>query len=228
MRVLLIEDEQHVSSFIKRGLEEHGFRVTQAFDGSVGLKLATTDDFSIIILDVIMPGMNGIEVCSKLKNELYIDTPIIMLTALATTDDIVTGLETGADDYLAKPFKFKELLARINTQIRRNDTGNKSVGHLLFHSTLEVNTHSKEVKRDSVSVTLTAKEFNLLEYLLKNKNRVVSRIDILENVWEVDFDMGTNVIDVYINYLRKKIEIKGTPKIIKTVIGMGYIIKDEE
>lgn len=228
MRVLLIEDEQHVSSFIKRGLEEHGFRVTQAFDGSVGLKLATTDDFSIIILDVIMPGMNGIEVCSKLKNELYIDTPIIMLTALATTDDIVTGLETGADDYLAKPFKFKELLARINTQIRRNDTGNKLGGHLLVHSTLEVNTHSKEVKRDSVSVTLTAKEFNLLEYLLKNKNRVVSRIDILENVWEVDFDMGTNVIDVYINYLRKKIEIKGTPKIIKTVIGMGYIIKDEE
>ena len=227
MRVLLIEDEQHVSSFIKRGLEEHGFRVTQAFDGSVGLKLATTDDFSIIILDVIMPGMNGIEVCSKLKNDLYIDTPIIMLTALATTDDIVTGLETGADDYLAKPFKFKELLARINTQIRRNDTGNKLGGHLLVHSTLEVNTHSKEVKRDSVSVTLTAKEFNLLEYLLKNKNRVVSRIDILENVWEVDFDMGTNVIDVYINYLRKKIEIKGTPKIIKTVIGMGYIIKDE-
>jgi len=228
MRVLLIEDEQHVSSFIKRGLEEHGFRVTQAFDGSVGLKLASQDDFSIIILDVIMPGMNGIEVCSKLKNELYIETPIIMLTALATTDDIVTGLETGADDYLAKPFKFKELLARINTQIRRKNPGNKLGGHLLSHSTLEINTHSKEVKRDSVLVALTAKEFNLLEYLLKNKNRVVSRIDILENVWEVDFDMGTNVIDVYINYLRKKIEIKGTPKIIKTVIGMGYIIKDEE
>ncbi len=228
MRVLLIEDEQHVSSFIKRGLEEHGFRVTQAFDGSVGLKLAVQDNFSIIILDVIMPGMNGIEVCSKLKNELYIDTPIIMLTALATTDDIVTGLETGADDYLAKPFKFKELLARINTQIRRKDTGNKFAGNLLSHSTLEVNTHSKEVKRDSVSIALTAKEFNLLEYLLKNKNRVVSRIDILENVWEVDFDMGTNVIDVYINYLRKKIELKGKPKIIKTVIGMGYIIKDEE
>ena len=228
MRVLLIEDEQHVSSFIKRGLEEHGFRVTQAFDGSVGLKLASQDDFSIIILDVIMPGMNGIEVCSKLKNELYIDTPIIMLTALATTDDIVTGLETGADDYLAKPFKFKELLARINTQIRRKNPGNKLGSHLLSHSTLEVNTHSKEVKRDSVLVALTAKEFNLLEYLLKNKNRVVSRIDILENVWEVDFDMGTNVIDVYINYLRKKIEIKGTPKIIKTVIGMGYIIKNEE
>tara|TARA_B110000211_G_C14070103_1_gene549502 strand:- start:1950 stop:2636 length:687 start_codon:yes stop_codon:yes gene_type:complete len=228
MKVLLIEDEQHVSSFIKRGLEEQGFKVTQAFDGTTGLKLATQDDFSIIILDVIMPGMNGIEVCSKLKNEFHIETPIIMLTALATTDDIVTGLETGADDYLAKPFKFKELLARMNTQIRRKSISKKAVTHLLSHGSLEVNTDAKEVKRDGVSVVLTAKEFNLLEYLLNNKNRVVSRIDILENVWEVNFDMGTNVIDVYINYLRKKIEVKGTPKIIRTVIGMGYTIKDGE
>ncbi len=227
MRVLLIEDEQNVSSFIKRGLEEQGFIVTQAFDGNIGLNLALKDDFSIIILDVIMPGMNGIEVCSKLKNEYYLETPIIMLTALATTDDIVTGLETGADDYLAKPFKFKELLARINTQIRRKSIVKKSGNNLLFHGDLEVNTSSKEVKRAGVSISLTAKEFNFLEYLLKNKNRVVSRVDILENVWEVNFDMGTNVIDVYINYLRKKIEIKGRPKIIKTVIGMGYIIKDE-
>lgn len=228
MKVLLIEDEQHVSSFIKRGLEEQGFKVTQAFDGVMGLRLASQDDFSIIILDVIMPGMNGIEVCGKLKNELHIETPIIMLTALATTDDIVTGLETGADDYLAKPFKFKELLARMNTQVRRKSLNKNRSSHILTHRNLEVNTNSKEVKRDGVSISLTAKEFNLLEYLLKNKNRVVSRIDILENVWEVNFDMGTNVIDVYINYLRKKIEIKGTPKIIKTVIGMGYIVKDEE
>jgi DNA-binding response OmpR family regulator len=228
MKVLLIEDEQHVSSFIKRGLEEQGFKVTQACDGTTGLKLAAQDDFSIIILDVIMPGMNGIEVCSKLKNEFQIETPIIMLTALATTDDIVTGLETGADDYLAKPFKFKELLARMNTQIRRKSIGKKAGTHLLSHGSLEVNTDAKEVKRHGVSVVLTAKDFNLLEYLLNNKNRVVSRIDILENVWEVNFDMGTNVIDVYINYLRKKIEVKGTPKIIRTVIGMGYTIKDGE
>ena len=226
MKVLLIEDEQRVSSFIKRGLEEQGFTVTQAFDGITGLKSASEDDFSIIILDVIMPGMNGIDVCFKLKNELYLETPIIMLTALGTTDDIVTGLETGADDYLAKPFKFKELLARINAQIRQKSIQNKSGSHLLIHKTLEVNTNSKEVKRDGVIIGLTAKEFNLLEYLLKNKNKVVSRIDILENVWEINFDMGTNVIDVYINYLRKKIEVKGESKIIKTVIGMGYVVKD--
>tara|TARA_B100000795_G_C22779150_1_gene431388 strand:- start:649 stop:1329 length:681 start_codon:yes stop_codon:yes gene_type:complete len=226
MKVLLIEDEQRVSSFIKRGLEEQGFTVTQAFDGITGLKSASEDDFSIIILDVIMPGMNGIDVCFKLKNELYLETPIIMLTALGTTDDIVTGLETGADDYLAKPFKFKELLARINAQIRQKSIQNKNGSHLLIHKTLEVNTNSKEVKRDGVIIGLTAKEFNLLEYLLKNKNKVVSRIDILENVWEINFDMGTNVIDVYINYLRKKIEVKGESKIIKTVIGMGYVVKD--
>jgi DNA-binding response OmpR family regulator len=228
MKVLLIEDEQHVSSFIKRGLEEQGFKVTQAFDGSIGLKLAAQDDFSLIILDVIMPGMNGIEVCGKLKNDLHIETPIIMLTALATTDDIVTGLETGADDYLAKPFKFKELLARMNTQIRRKSIRKSGLGHVLSHETLELNIDSKEVKRDGKSITLTAKEFNLLEYLLKNKNKVVSRIDILEHVWDVNFDMGTNVIDVYINYLRKKIEVRGTPKIIRTVIGMGYTVKDGE
>jgi|TARA_B110000261_G_C13088449_1_gene358894 DNA-binding response OmpR family regulator len=226
MKVLLIEDEQRVSSFIKRGLEEQGFTVTQAFDGITGLKSASEDDFSIIILDVIMPGMNGIDVCFKLKNELYLETPIIMLTALGTTDDIVTGLETGADDYLAKPFKFKELLARINAQIRQKSIQNKNGSHLLIHKNLEVNTNSKEVKRDGVIIGLTAKEFNLLEYLLKNKNKVVSRIDILENVWEINFDMGTNVIDVYINYLRKKIEVKGESKIIKTVIGMGYVVKD--
>lgn len=228
MKVLLIEDEQRVSSFIKRGLEEQDFTVTQAFDGITGLKLASEDDFSIIILDVVMPGMNGIDVCFKLKNELYLETPIIMLTALGTTDDIVTGLETGADDYLAKPFKFKELLARMRTQIKRKSIKNKNGSHLIIHKNLEVNTDAKEVKRDGIVVALTAKEFNLLEYLLKNKNKVVSRIDILENVWEVNFDMGTNVIDVYINYLRKKIEVKGKSKIIKTVIGMGYVVKDEE
>lgn len=226
MTVLLIEDEQRVSSFIKRGLEEQGFTVTQAFDGLSGLKLATENNYSIIILDVIMPGMNGIDVCYKLKTELQLETPLIMLTALGTTDDIVTGLETGADDYLAKPFKFKELLARMNTQIRRKSVQNST--HILTHKNIEVNTRAKEVKRDGELIVLTAKEYNLLEYLLKNKNRVLSRVDILENVWDVNFDMGTNVVDVYINYLRKKIEVKGATKIITTVIGMGYIVKDEE
>lgn len=226
MQILLIEDEQSVSSFIKRGLEEQGNHVTQAFDGLTGLKLATEESFDMIILDVIMPKMNGIDVCDQLKNKHKIETPILMLTALGKTDDIVTGLETGADDYLAKPFKFKELLARINVLNRRGTISHKNDSQLLTVQDLEMNLESKEVQRASVEITLTAREFRLLEYLLKNKNRVVTRTNILENVWEVDFDLGTNVIDVYINYLRKKIEHGFSSKIIKTVIGMGYVIKD--
>jgi DNA-binding response OmpR family regulator len=226
MNILLIEDEPRVSSFIKKGLEEQRNEVMQAFDGDSGLKLARQYNFDVIILDRIMPGMNGIEVCDKLKNSYQIDSPILMLTALGTTDDIVTGLETGADDYLTKPFKFKELLARIQALARREKTANKNGSQLLKVKDLEMRLKTKEVFRDGVEIMLTAREFRLLEYLLINKNRVVSRIDILEGVWEVDFDLGTNVIDVYINYLRKKIEKGFSSKIIKTVIGMGYIIKD--
>ncbi len=226
MNILLIEDEPGVSSFIKKGLEEQGNEVMQAFDGDLGLKLARQYNFDVIILDIIMPGMNGIEVCDKLKNQYKISSPILMLTALGTTDDIVTGLETGADDYLTKPFKFKELLARIQALSRREIVADKNKGQLLRAKDLEMNRQTKEVFRDGVEIVLTAREFRLLEYLLINKNRVVSRIDILEGVWEVDFDLGTNIIDVYINYLRKKIEKEFSSKIIKTVIGMGYIIKD--
>jgi DNA-binding response OmpR family regulator len=226
MKILLIEDELSVSSFIKRGLEEQGNSVVQAFDGTTGLKLAFQDEFDVIILDVVMPGMNGIEVCDQLKNKRGSDTPILMLTALGTTDDIVTGLETGADDYLTKPFKFKELLARINALVRRGKISDENGAFILKVQDLNMNLKSKEVYRDSTEIVLTAREFKLLEYLLKNKNRVVSRTDILENVWEVDFDLGTNVIDVYINYLRKKIEHGFSSKIIKTVIGMGYVIKE--
>lgn len=226
MKILLIEDEASVSSFIKRGLEEEGHIVTQAFDGVTGVKLADDSELDLIILDVIMPGMNGIEVCNILKNEKEIPTPIIMLTALGTTDDIVTGLDIGADDYLTKPFKFKELLARINALTRRRKKLEKKENEYLQVQDLTMNLGSKEVHRNGVQIELTAREFKLLEYLLKNKNRVVSRTSILENVWEVDFDLGTNVIDVYINYLRKKIEQGFDSKIIKTVIGMGYIIKD--
>ncbi|MBL4592503.1 MAG: response regulator transcription factor [Flavobacteriales bacterium] len=226
MKILLIEDELSVSSFIKRGLEEQGNNVVQAFDGITGLKLAFQDEFDVIILDVVMPGMNGIEVCDQLKNKRMTDTPILMLTALGTTDDIVTGLETGADDYLTKPFKFKELLARINALVRRGTVSDENEALVLKVQDLNMNLKSKEVYRGSTEIVLTAREFRLLEYLLKNKNRVVSRTDILENVWEVNFDLGTNVIDVYINYLRKKIEHGFSSKIIKTVIGMGYVIKE--
>jgi DNA-binding response OmpR family regulator len=226
MKILVIEDEPSVSSFIKKGLEEQGNEVVQAFDGASGVKLACQYEFDIIILDIVMPIMNGIEVCYKLKNKHDIEAPIIMLTALGTTDDIVSGLETGADDYLAKPFKFKELLARIFALTRRGNLNNGNRSHQLSVQDLRMDLNLKEVFRNNKEIKLTSREFRLLEYLLRNKNRVVSRIDILENVWEIDFDLGTNVIDVYINYLRKKIEDAKSSKIIKTVIGMGYIIKD--
>jgi two-component system copper resistance phosphate regulon response regulator CusR len=226
MNILVIEDEQRVSSFIKKGLEEQNNKVTQAFDGETGLKLARQYDFDVIILDVVMPIMNGIEVCSQLKNKYKSNTPILMLTALGTTDDIVLGLETGADDYLTKPFKFKELIARVNALKRRFSDSNDKSSELLEVKDLVMNLKTKEVHRDHQLIKLTSREFRLLEYLLNNKNRVVSRVDILENVWEVDFDLGTNVIDVYINYVRKKIEANFDSKIITTVIGMGYVIKD--
>jgi len=226
MNILVIEDELSVSSFIKRGLEEQNHQVTQAFDGESGLKLARQYDFSVIICDVVMPVMNGIEVCKLLKNQYKSTTPILLLTALGTTDDIVLGLESGADDYLTKPFKFKELLARINALSRRFNNSSAVNVEMLTVKELTLNLNTKEVHWESNLVKLTSREFKLLEFLLNNKNRVVSRIEILENVWEVDFDLGTNVIDVYINYLRKKVEKPFDTKIIETVIGMGYIIKE--
>lgn len=224
MKILLIEDEVRVSSFIKKGLEEQGEEVIQAFDGQTGLNLACQHAFDVIILDVVMPIMNGVEVCNQLKNHHKITSPILMLTALGTTEDIVLGLETGADDYLTKPFKFKELLARLNALARRNGTVDTPT-EVLESQGIIMNLATKEVSRQGNIIKLTAREFKLLEYLLKNKNRVVTRTDILENVWEVDFDLGTNVIDVYINYLRKKAGQGLDTKLIETVIGMGYIIK---
>jgi len=224
MKILLIEDEVRVSSFIKKGLEEQGEEVMQAFDGQTGLNLACQHAFDVIVLDVVMPIMNGVEVCNQLKNHHRINTPILMLTALSTTEDIVLGLETGADDYLTKPFKFKELLARLNALSRRNKGAN-TPNEILEAQGVTLNLTTKEVSRNNEPIKLTAREFKLLEYLLKNKNRVVTRTDILENVWEVDFDLGTNVIDVYVNYLRKKAGQGLETKLIETVIGMGYVIK---
>ncbi len=226
MKILLVEDEQRVSSFIKKGFEEQGDEVIQAFDGGSGLKLATQFDFDIIILDIVMPVMTGIEVCKKLKQDHHLATPILMLTALGTTDDIVLGLDSGADDYLAKPFKFKELIARANALVRRSSKGRSTKTQTLQVKDVVLNLDTKEVHRNGTLISLTTKEFKLLEFFLRNKNRVLSRVEILENVWEVNFDMGTNVIDVYVNYLRKKLDLGSSDKIISTVIGMGYVIKD--
>lgn len=224
MRILLIEDEPSVSSFIRKGLEEKGMLVVQAFDGSTGLNLALRENFDVIILDLIMPGLNGMEVCRRLREQRGYSTPVLMLTALGTTDDIVEGLNTGADDYLPKPFKFRELVARLQALVRRK----QETGNLLKAADLVLNRETKEVLRNNKPVTLTAREYRLLEYLLINKNRVLSRADILENVWDVNHDLGTNVVDVYINYLRKKIDTGFSPALIKTIVGMGYTLKDTE
>lgn len=225
MKILLVEDEPAISGFIKKGLEENSIEVTQAFDGEMGLTLAKRGDFNLIVLDLILPGMNGLEVCRKLRNELHVDTPILMLTALNETDDIVTGLDVGADDYLGKPFKFKELLARIRALSRRNGSL-ENRANLLKVADLEINMDMKTVSRAGQTIKLTPKEFFLLEFLVRNKNRVVSRMDILENVWDIQFDLGTNVVDVYMNYLRKKIDKPFEHKLIQTVVGMGYVVKD--
>lgn len=222
MRVLVIEDEQGVSSFIKKGLEENGIQVTQAFDGVTGLKTALRNKFDVIVLDIIMPEMNGLEVCAKLREEYGGDISIMMLTAAGTTQDIVEGLNTGADDYLIKPFKFRELLARVQALSRRKTQSPR----VLKAVDLELNTDTKGVQRGESKIDLTAREYRLLEYLLRNKNRVVSRMDILENVWDVNHDLGTNVVEVYINYLRKKIDHAFDSPLIKTIVGMGYTIKD--
>ncbi len=223
MKLLIIEDEQDIAAFLKKGLEENGYEIQLAFDGEMGLRLAASVPYDAILLDVILPKMNGLEVCKKLRQDLQFTNPILMLTALSATDDVVDGLNIGADDYLTKPIKFKELLARLRAITRRRDFSESTA--VLQVADLILNQDTKEVRRNGERIQLTAKEFNLLAYLMRNKGRVLSRIDILENVWEINFDLGTNVIDVYMNYLRKKIDKTFDLKLIHTVVGMGYVIK---
>ncbi|MEQ8425962.1 MAG: response regulator transcription factor, partial [Cyclobacteriaceae bacterium] len=196
--------------------------VTQAFDGLTGYKMAQRNKFDVIILDIILPGLNGLEICKKLKAEYGSAVSILMLTASGTTDDIVDGLNNGADDYLVKPFKLRELQARVLALGRRKTAS----AQLLKVQDLEMNTETKEVFRNGIVIALTAREYRLLEFLIRNKNRVVSRMEILENVWDVNHDLGTNIVEVYVNYLRKKIDHEFKTPLIKTVIGMGYTIKE--
>jgi two-component system, OmpR family, copper resistance phosphate regulon response regulator CusR len=225
MNILLIEDEANVSAFIKKGLEEESFHVDVAFDGYTGKRLALQEEYDLILLDIILPQINGLEVCRMLREE-KIDTPILMLTALGSTDNIVVGLKSGADDYLIKPFKFKELLARINALIRRHQ--NKVTNPIIKFADLELNDSTKEVKRCGQIIKLTAREFTLLQYFIKNMGIVKSRTQILESVWGNTYFNNSNVVDVYINYLRNKIDKDFSSKLIHTVTGMGYIFKEVE
>lgn len=224
LKVLLVEDEVNVASFIQRGLSEAGYEVTVAMDGDTGYSLASTHEFAIILLDVMLPGMNGLDVCRRLRQANNY-TPVLMLTALGSTENVVTGLDNGADDYLVKPFKFAELQARIRSLIRRNFVAVERPD-VLSISDLIVNASAKTVQRGGKAIALTATEYRLLEYMLKNQRKVLSRMEILEHVWGIDFNMGTNVVDVYVNYLRKKLDKGGSLPLIHTVIGMGYIMKE--
>jgi len=224
-KILVIEDEVHVSSFIKKGLEEDGHFVDVAYDGEIGLKLACNGEYDVIILDVILPVMNGLEICRKVREREGYAIPIIMLTALESSEDIVNGLNIGADDYLVKPFKFKELLARINAVLRRKKLGNTSKYYKIADVEMDIETMS--VKRGGNPIELTAKEFRLLEFFMANQRRVLSRTTILENVWDTNHDLGTNIVEVYIKYLRDKIDKNFSTKLIHTVIGTGYVFKDE-
>jgi two-component system copper resistance phosphate regulon response regulator CusR len=225
MAILLIEDEPNVVSVIKRGLAEYGFEISVAINGLTGLQMAIDHTFDLIILDVMLPGMDGIQVCKHIR-EQNADVPILMLTALDTTENIVTGLESGADDYLVKPFKMAELAARLKTLMRRRGSDTTMARSVYKIADIEVDTDAKIASSAQGPLNLTPTEYRLLEYFIKNQKKVLSRIQILESVWDIDFNMGTNVVDVYVNYLRRKLDKNNSSRYIQTVFGMGYIMKD--
>lgn len=224
-RILIVEDEKKIADTIKFGLSEFGFDVEVSYDGIVGLHLFNAQDFNLVILDINLPGMNGYELCKAIRSKNQ-QIPIIMLTSMIALKDKVEGYDSGADDYMIKPFEFKELLLKIRALLKRTMNQSLPVGNVLKASDLEMNLDSKEVKRDDKKINLTSKEFQLLEYLLRNKNKVVSRVDIAISVWDVDFETNTNVIDVYISYLRNKVDKGFKHKLIQTHVGMGYILKE--
>lgn len=226
-KILLIEDENSVVSFVLKGLSEQGYEVSVALNGSQGIDMALDNSYDLIILDIMLPEKNGLEVCKTVRQHNK-KIPILMLTALGTAENIVVGLDAGADDYLVKPFKFIELLARIRTLLRRTgDEPSGPVPHLYHFADLEIDNNSKIVKRNHIALTLTSTEYRLLLMFVKNPRKVLSRLEILEEVWGVNFDMSTNVVDVYVNYLRKKLEANNMPRLLHTMIGMGYVLKTE-
>jgi len=223
--ILVIDDDESLRDTIGVLLEQEGFKAVLAGDGRTGYELALKLKPELILVDLRLPAMNGTEVCKQLRTS-GIRTPIVVLSAIGDEVDKVLLLELGADDYMVKPFGTQELLMKIRVLLKRTLNQNVPVGTVLKASDLEMNLESKEVKRSNTVINLTAKEFQLLEYLMRNKNRVVSRSDIAVNVWDIDFDTNTNVIDVYINYVRNKVDKKFEPKLIHTQVGMGYILKD--
>jgi len=223
MKLLIVEDEPNLLSIIRKGLSEKNNEVSVALDGTTALEMIHNHNFDVVILDIMLPDINGIEICRRLRASKNF-VPILLLTALGTTENIVTGLNAGADDYLAKPFKFSELEARISALARRSNQDHKPNDTIVIDD-LEIDSRSKTVKRNGEKIQLTAKEFKLLQYLARNTEVILSREKILDNVWDINFDMNTNVVDVYINYVRNKIDKPYQNKLIHTIKGLGYVIK---
>lgn len=221
MRILVVEDEKKIAGFIKRGLKEEGYAVDVATDGDEGYELASVNDYDLIILDIMLPKCDGVTLCKKLRSD-RVETPVIMLTAKTSVQDKVTGLDAGANDYLTKPFAFEELLARMRVLLRRN----VQPATRLQVADLALDLLSHKVTRADRDIILSSREFALLEYLMRNAGAVVTRTMISEHVWDIDFDTSTNVIDVYINYLRNKIDVDFDKKLIQTIRGRGYMLKE--
>lgn len=228
MKVLVIEDELEVSSFIRQGLEEQSIEVDVAYDGHIGERLALSRHYDVILLDIVIPGINGFELCKILKKEKPL-TPVMMLTTLGTTSDKVTGFDSGADDYLLKPFEFQELTARLKALARRASVleGGTSYGPILKFEDLKLDTEKKVAIRSDKVIRLSAKEFSLLEFFMKNPGRVISRAELAGKIWDIKFETGTNVVEVYINMLRNKIDRDFDRKLLQTRIGLGYVLSNE-
>jgi two-component system copper resistance phosphate regulon response regulator CusR len=226
-RILIVEDEPKIADTLKLGLEENGYHAEVAYDGKVAHEMFRTRQYDLIILDINLPSINGYDLCQYYRS-INPHVPIIMLTSLIGLNDKIRGYDAGADDYIVKPFEFKELFLKVRVFLKRPVNVQSQEPAILKAADLEMNLGSKEVRRAGRLINLTAKEFQLLEYLLLNKNKVVSRGDIARNVWEIDFETNTNVIDVYINYLRNKVDKPFEHKLIHTQVGMGYILKDKE
>ncbi len=222
-KIILVEDEINIASFIERGLREFGHEVSVVYDGNAGWELLQNESFDLLILDIIMPDMNGLELCRMYRQRFGYHSPVVMLTALGTTDDIVKGLDAGADDYLVKPFSFQELEARIKALLRRSKevpVQQLVCGDLILDCTL------RRARRGNMDIDLTVKEYRLLEYFLLHQRAVLSRLTLLRDVWDKNFDTNTNVVDVYVNYLRAKIDKSFEDKLIHTVVGVGYMMTD--
>ncbi|MBX2962288.1 MAG: response regulator transcription factor [Cyclobacteriaceae bacterium] len=225
MNILIVEDEPNLLSLMRKGFAEQNYEVSVAMDGNTALEMTSRYQFDAVILDIMLPDINGLEICRRIRQAKNF-VPLLLLTALGSNENIVTGLDSGADDYLVKPFKFSELEARVRALSRRANYSDRDANALTV-ADLVVDRVAKSVSRDGKSIKLTAMEYRLLEYLVRNKGIVLSRNQLLENVWDIRFDMSTNVVDVYINYLRKKIDKPFGDKLIHTVKGLGYVIRKE-